>query len=94
MPPARDPLPDSSAGSLLAAGLGLVAVLAMGAIMARKRRGKPDVRRPASLKQLLQKPPAPRRKPPEAGLAVPAVPPTGPMPISGGAAAALDFERD
>lgn len=32
-----------------------------------------------------------RRKPPEAGLPVPAVPPHGPLPRQGGAAAALDF---
>ena len=33
-----------------------------------------------------------RRKPPEAGLAVPAVPPKDPSPKSGGAAAPLDFD--
>ena len=32
-----------------------------------------------------------RRKPPEAGLAVPAVPPQGPLPMQGGAEAPLDF---
>ena len=31
-----------------------------------------------------------RRKPPEAGLAVPAVPPRGPLPLAGGAEAPLD----
>ena len=34
-----------------------------------------------------------KRKPPEAGLAVPAVPPKGPMPLQGGAEAPLDFDR-
>ena len=34
----------------------------------------------------------PRRPPPEAGLPVPAVPPQGPLPKQGGAAASLDFE--
>ena len=32
-----------------------------------------------------------RRKPPEAGLPVPAVPPKGPLPMQGGAEAPLDF---
>ncbi len=32
-----------------------------------------------------------RRKPPEAGMAVPAVPPSGPLPKQGGAEAPLDF---
>lgn len=32
------------------------------------------------------------RKPPEAGIAVPAVPPKGPLPKQGGAAAPLDFD--
>ena len=35
-----------------------------------------------------------RRKPPESGLSVPAVPPRGPAPKQGGAAAALDFGQD
>ena len=34
-----------------------------------------------------------RRKPPEAGLAVPAVPPKGPLPRQGGAEAPLDFRE-
>lgn len=33
------------------------------------------------------------RKPPEAGMPVPAVPPRGPLPKTGGAEAPLDFER-
>ncbi|WP_086737906.1 hypothetical protein [Erythrobacter colymbi] len=33
-----------------------------------------------------------RRKPPESGLAVPAVPPEGPQPRQGGAAAPLEFD--
>ncbi len=33
----------------------------------------------------------PRRKPPEAGLPVPAIPPRGPLPKQGGAAAPLEF---
>ena len=34
----------------------------------------------------------PRRKPPEAGFPVPAIPPQGPLPRHGGAAAPLTFE--
>ena len=33
-----------------------------------------------------------RRKPPEAGLAVPAMPPRGPLPLQGGAEAPLTFD--
>ena len=33
-----------------------------------------------------------KRKPPEAGLAVPAIPPRGPMPLQGGAKAPLEFD--
>lgn len=33
-----------------------------------------------------------KRKPPEAGLAVPAVPPNGPLPKQGGAEAPLEFD--
>ncbi|MDJ0978527.1 MAG: hypothetical protein QNI87_08310 [Erythrobacter sp.] len=35
-----------------------------------------------------------RRKPPEAGLAVPVEPPRGPAPKTGGAAAPLSFDTD
>ncbi|MGN6495727.1 MAG: hypothetical protein ACTHKM_13075 [Tsuneonella sp.] len=35
----------------------------------------------------------PKREPPEAGLAVPAVPPCGPLPLQGGAAAPLDVSN-
>ena len=34
----------------------------------------------------------PKRRPPEAGIAVPVVPPKGPLPKQGGAAAPLDFD--
>lgn len=34
----------------------------------------------------------PKRRPPEAGIAVPAVPPKGPLPRQGGAEAPLNFE--
>jgi hypothetical protein len=36
--------------------------------------------------------PSRRRKPPEAGLPVPAIPPGGPLPKQGGAAAPLEFD--
>jgi len=35
-----------------------------------------------------------RRRPPESGLSVPAMPPKGPLPKQGGAAAPLDFGAD
>lgn len=33
-----------------------------------------------------------RRKPPESGIAVPAIPPNGPLPLEGGAEAPLEFD--
>lgn len=33
-----------------------------------------------------------RKRPPEAGLAMPAVPPRGPLPLQGGAEAPLEFD--
>ncbi|MCR2832333.1 hypothetical protein [Parerythrobacter lacustris] len=33
-----------------------------------------------------------RRKPPEAGIAVPAIPPNGPLPKTGGGEAQLEFD--
>ena len=33
-----------------------------------------------------------KRKPPEAGIAVPAIPPRGPLPMQGGTAAPLEFD--
>lgn len=49
--------------------------------------------RAAERSALMQRLGARRRKPPEAGLAIPAVPPRGPLPRQGGAAAALNFGR-
>jgi hypothetical protein len=33
-----------------------------------------------------------KRKPPEAGIALPAIPPRGPLPLQGGAEAPLEFD--
>ena len=46
----------------------------------------------SALKQLNRGSGPPRRKPPESGLPVPAVPPQGPRPKQGGAAAPLEFD--
>jgi hypothetical protein len=82
----------------LGAGLIVVAAAAARALEARQRGPRADDRRGGttrSLDQLLRNRPAPRRrKPPEAGIAAPAVPPRGPLPMQGGAAARLDFARD
>ena len=43
----------------------------------------------AKLQSVMKKP---KRKPPEAGIAVPAVPPKGPLPKQGGAEAPLEFD--
>ena len=37
-------------------------------------------------------PKGPRKKPPETGIAVPAVPPQGPLPLQGGAQVPLTFD--
>lgn len=52
---------------------------------------KPGTR---SLDDLIRETQTRRRKPPEAGLPVPRVPPSGPVPKQGGAAAALDAAGD
>ncbi|MBA4045558.1 MAG: hypothetical protein C0471_14220 [Erythrobacter sp.] len=76
----------------IAAGFGLLAVAAIGAVAARQHRARSDVRPVArSLNDILRQRPIPRRRPPEAGLSLPAVPPRGPQPLQGGAAAPLDF---
>lgn len=46
------------------------------------------------LRRLGYMPKPSRKRPPEAGLAVPAVTPRGPRPLSGGAQAPLNFEND
>lgn len=77
----------------IATGLGVLAIAAIGAMAARKRVAMPDLRPGSrSLNDILRQRPTPRRRPPEAGLAVPAIPPRGPLPMQGGAAAPLDFE--
>lgn len=76
-------------------GVGMLAVAA-GETFAGLRQGpKPDMKPGAgSLADIMRSRPRPRRKPPESGLPVPAVPPRGPVPLQGGAAAALDPARD
>ena len=56
----------------------------------------PFIRKYLTRMQRLDAPRAPtrgRRKPPEAGIAVPALPPKGPLPLEGGAEAPLDFSE-
>ncbi|MBX7482191.1 hypothetical protein [Qipengyuania qiaonensis] len=48
--------------------------------------------REAMMRRLGREPRKPRRKPPEAGIAVPAIPPQGPLPKLGGAEAPLEFD--
>jgi hypothetical protein len=73
----------------------MLAVAAGETIAAGRHRPKPDLRPgTGSLADIMQSRPRPRRKPPESGLPVPAVPPRGPVPLQGGAAAALDPARD
>lgn len=74
-------------------GFGIFAAAVAHSLAERKGGAKPDLKPGTrSLDDLLRQTRTPRRKPPEAGLAVPAVPPRGPLPMQGGAAAPLDFE--
>lgn len=72
----------------IAAGFG---ILALAAATTRSNRGREKFRGASSLDEVLRKR-KPRRKPPEAGIAVSAVPPGGPRPKQGGAEAPLDFD--
>jgi hypothetical protein len=65
--------------------------LAIAALASRNRSAGIDRRTGvSSLDALLRQRPAPRKKPPEAGLPVPAIPPHGPLPNQGGAVAPLE----
>ncbi len=78
----------------IGAGLGTVAMLASAAFVSRKRQAKPDMRTGTrGLDAILRDNGNRRRKPPEAGIPIPAVPPTGPLPKQGGAEAPLDLAR-
>ena len=68
----------------LALGAGLLKV-AKSAQRSSRRAPRHD-----TLKSVLNR--RPRRKPPEAGIAMPAVPPKGPLPKTGGAEAPLEFD--
>ncbi len=76
-------------------GVGRVAMAAGETIAAGRHRPSPDLTPgTGSLADIMRQPPHPRRKPPESGMSVPAVPPRGPVPLQGGAAAALGPARD
>lgn len=75
----------------IAGGLGVLALFA--AMEARQRAQQSDKRRGVtSLDQFLRQRSPRRRKPPESGISVPAIPSRGPLPKQGGAAAPLDFD--
>ena len=92
--PDSDPL---AAIAKVAVGIGVVAVAAAKAFGSK---GPPARRRRSTIAQKIAEAtragargnPEPRRKPPEAGIAVPAVPPNGPLPKTGGAEAPLEFD--
>jgi hypothetical protein len=77
----------------IGAGLFVVAAAVANALEARQRGRRVD-EKPAtrSFQELLRNRPQNRRRPPEAGIAAPVVPPRGPLPLQGGAAARLDAE--
>lgn len=75
----------------LALGLGAVAAAAIaGQTRSLKHDRQPGTRSLDALRRAAQ---GSRRKPPEAGIASPAVPPRGPLPKHGGAAAELQSDR-
>lgn len=77
----------------IAVGFGILATAAATAMAGRKHGFRPDMRPSTrSLDDILRQTRAPRRKPPEAGIAVPVVSPRGPLPKQGGAAAPLEFD--
>lgn len=77
----------------IVAGVGMLALAAANVIAASKRGPKADLRPGTqSLGAIMRERGPNRSKPPEAGIAAPAVPPRGPVPKQGGAAAMLDFE--
>lgn len=77
----------------IGAGLIVVAAAAAKALESRQRPRRydesPGTR---SLNQFLRNRPQHRRRPPEAGIAVPAIPPRGPLPLQGGAAAPINTD--
>jgi len=76
----------------IVAGVGMLAFAAANVIAASKRGPKADQRPGAhSLGAFLREHGRNRRRPPEAGVAARAVPPRGPLPKQGGAAAMLDL---
>ncbi len=86
----RDVLGDIAG---IVAGVGMLALAAAKVIAASKRGPKADlVPGSQSFGAFMRERGQNRRKPPEGGIAAPAVPPRGPLPKQGGAAAMLDFE--
>lgn len=74
-------------------GVVLTAAAAANTLEAHKRGVRADRRpRSRSFNQFLRQRTTLRRKPPETGLMAPVVPPRGPLPLQGGAAAPVDYE--
>lgn len=69
------------------AGMGIFGALFRGLQASIRERRERDER----IRRYARKRP-PRRKPPAAGIAAPAVPPRGPVPLQGGAEAPLEFD--
>ena len=65
----------------------------LGSVRGQRERHllEPEVARLTALKAHLYRSTR-RRKPPEAGIAIPAIPPRGPLPLQGGAEAPLEFD--
>jgi hypothetical protein len=71
----------------------VAAAAAASTLEPRKRGIRADLRPGSrSFNQFLRQRTTPRRKPPETGLMTPVVPPRGPLPLQGGAAAPVDYE--
>ena len=95
--PQKDSEPRNILGTLagIIAGAGMLALAARETLLSRRESLRADDRPGArSLGVIMRSQPRPRRKPPEAGLPMPAVPPRGPVPLRDGAVAALDPESE
>ncbi len=72
----------------------VVRIVALAVAQGVSRRSRPTVEQQAPWLFDKSTRPKRRRKPPEAGMPVPAIPPKGPLPMQGGAQAPLEFRED
>lgn len=93
---ARSDSDPVAATAKVAVGIGVIAIAAAKAFGLKGRPARPNLERGSrSLNDIVRNVDGRRRgrrKPPDAGIAVRAVPPKGPLPKTGGAEAPLEFD--